>query len=149
VRGSEWKKGGRTKSGDVGSGNSRHPVFRVTPEQAVEFAQVMLHGRLPSVDQWDKAAGASDNHKTYGPYLVEPPTPGKIAIRRQEQGPIEVGAAEEDVSYWKCRDMAGNGEEITRTLVAGEGEIPKKKLKPNDAATLRGKSYFMANPWHY
>jgi hypothetical protein len=147
---SDWQKGGMANRLNVGSGNPHHPVFRVTPEQAARFAEVMMRGRLPSALEWDKAAGEFDvGIKTDGPYVKEPPTKGKIAVDRVKQGPMEVGEAPEDESFYSCRDMAGDGREMTRTVQDADREIPLANPKSEDVVTLRGKSYIDTKPYEF
>lgn len=112
VRSTKWKEGT----------DDQHPVLGVTVDEAHQFASRWLKGRLPSTEQWDKAAGRYEPAAGEGPYRGrwwDNPKP-EIAVKH----PAAVGSATSDVSVFECRDMAGNGYEWTRTLMAGKGEVP-------------------------
>jgi serine/threonine protein kinase len=145
VEKSEWAKGGLRDQKDVGNGNPRHPVLRVTVTEADLFARKM-GGKLPSAHQWHKAAGLYDDETHDGPYR-EPWEKGGVAVDRRKLGPMEVGAATNDISCFGCRDMAGNGREFTRTLSLEDGqEVPVKDPRPGLLVTSRGRSYSQVTP---
>ena len=65
---------------------------------------------------------------------------------------MEVGKASKDISFFGCRDMAGNGREWTRDLyilgAGGEREVPLDRETNNqkDRVILRGRSYVEEKP---
>jgi hypothetical protein len=68
---------------------------------------------------------------------------------------MEVGKASKDISFFGCRDMAGNGREWTRDLYSlvpgGEREVPLDRETNNekDRVTLRGRNYFQDRPLRF
>ncbi len=163
VIGSQWQKGGRSagKTGPVDlvvtDDRARWPVLRVDIQEAHRCAE-WLGGVLPSVEQWDKAAGRSEANRGEGPY-ESPFAPGEIAVGREAEGPLPVGSATKDFcKYSGCRDMAGNGYEWTRTLLPTIGSEffseylgdASKLNENNDPKTaLRGRSYAHPEPLSY
>jgi formylglycine-generating enzyme required for sulfatase activity len=106
------------------------PVMNVTAEEAHAFAQwIYSTGRLPSVREWQKAAGLLDCRNAQGQpvgnYRIdcgeypEGPYRGKWEESRKKEiavgldRPREVGTSPADVSPFGCRDMSGNGYELT------------------------------------
>jgi formylglycine-generating enzyme required for sulfatase activity len=61
------------------------------------------------------------------------------------RGPLPVGMATRDVSWFGCRDMAANGQEWTKSVWRGEGTIAFEDRDGNPGVALRGKSY--TNRW--
>jgi hypothetical protein len=123
---------------------ARHPVMRVGYHQAAEFAK-WLGGSLPSPQQWDAAAGlysaAAKNGAAVGPFRGDwnkSPRP-KIAVDAGGKGTLPVGACEDDISPFFCRDMAGNGAEWTSEVTAGG----------YSTVTLRGRDYHKDRPLFY
>ena len=126
---------------DLGArADDRLPMMGVTVQEAYDFAQWLggpqddsstaqtpheghIRAHLPTIKQWDKAAGFFDRQGREGPYLMTwAGLPGEIAVgRKEEEGPMPVGTATHDISWIGCRDMAGNGLEWTRN-VAFTGE---------------------------
>lgn len=99
---------------DLGLRDPRWPVLRVGIQEANLFA-AWLGGVLPSVDEWDHAAGRYLPNAGDGPF-EGPFESGTIAIERDGLGPLPIGTATRDQSKFSgCRDMAGNGLEWTRT----------------------------------
>jgi formylglycine-generating enzyme required for sulfatase activity len=110
--------------------NPKLPVMNVTVEEANHFAK-WIHetGRLPSVREWQKASGLLDCHQVQGQAAggkaidcanhPEGPFLGEWEEGRQDEvavgldRPRKVGASPADVSPFGCRDMAGNGFELT------------------------------------
>lgn len=110
-----WKRG--ALAGDAWLSAADHPqlpALSITFEDARKFAK-WLGGDLPTIDQWDKAAGRFDAPADrVGPFEPQRNAPGQVAILQSQQGPSPVGTAEGDVSIYGCRDMSGNGQEWTR-----------------------------------
>ncbi len=119
-----------------------HPVMKVNHRQAQEFSK-WLGGALPTCQQWDTAAGLylPDAAQRQGPFLEEwkkSTTPGDaIAINRE--GTLPINEANDDISPFGCRHMAGNGAEWTRD--ASDGAF--------SSAQLRGRQYFKKEPLLY
>ena len=93
-------------------GSDLNPVLGVTINSADRFAR-WLGGKLPSVKQWDKAAGFDDiPDLNRGPFMEswDPKDETQIAVGHRDQ-PREVGKSSHDVSMFGIRDMAGNGRE--------------------------------------
>jgi serine/threonine protein kinase/formylglycine-generating enzyme required for sulfatase activity len=146
---------GKERKWDRKGADVRQPVFDVTVTEAHAFASAWLKGNLPTVEQWDKAAGRFEKpRRGEGPYTGKW-TParkdkGDIAIKRAT--PLPVGTADGDVSApYGCRDMAGNGYEWTRTLAFGKGLVPVRDPKPGDDNTvlLRGRCFTDEQPLRY
>ncbi len=136
--------------GDLGIANGALPVLRVDIVEAHRFA-AWLGGLLPSVEQWDHAAGRDEKEPGEGPFLT-PWQEGEIAVGRGDQGPMAVGKAGKDRSRLGCNDMAGNGLEWTRTWqddLPGEfvGDLGRVPLQAR--AVLRGRSYADVEPLRF
>ncbi len=128
--------------------NPRLPVVSVAVEDAHRFA-LWLGGRLPGVDEWDKAAGMYDSDGE-GPYMQawDENSKDQIAVNRPYKGPMKVGTAPMDISPFGLRDMAGNGREWTRDLHA-TGHIPLPKPATKDMVMTRGNSHLSRQPLSY
>ena len=105
-------------------------------------------GNLPTLDQWEKAAGKQFADRLEGPFLPNW-KPGQIALGN---GPRPVGAATADVSPapYDCRDMAGNGYEWTRNL--GDGRmVPVAFQRSLDQPlwSTRGQNYQKPEPFTF
>ena len=114
------------------------PKFEVTAYDARNFASWLgdhdgddgarIRGRLPSLAQWNRAAGFEpDKHGKR--YPAKPfgkdgkwseSSGGDFAVNQGKEGPRRVGAAKDDESIFGCRDMFGNGREWTRTSDQGD-----------------------------
>lgn len=148
---SRWLSGAKAGDKDLNNSNERHPVFRVTAVDALAFAR-SLGGNLPTVRQWEQAAGKSAGSPSDGPYrgVWDSNSPGKITVRRGSDGPLPVGESEQDVSPFGCYDMAGNGREWTRDIAgAGNRTLPLPSPTDEDRVILRGKSYASRTPWRF
>ena len=88
----EWEKGGIAADKDVGAADGRLPVLRVTVTEAHCFAR-WLGGYLPSLMQWNKAAGMLDGAKAPFQNPDKALEPGDVAINRAKDGPLPVGTA--------------------------------------------------------
>jgi serine/threonine protein kinase len=150
----DWKKGPKLKNSAFLPQplNGRLPVVGVKVADADRFAK-WLRGRLPSDDQWKKAAGLwfeaeKDRPAEAGPFkgLWDPKKPPKIAIDRAEQGPMPVGTAEDDISPYGCHDMAGNVQEFTRNLTSDYIVPLDREPDTLDTVIVRGKSYMDTTP---
>jgi hypothetical protein len=116
------------------------PVTDVSHVKAREFALWLggERGRLPTVDQWDKAAGWWDREGRVGPFLEDTGQPGEIAVRLPGYyEAMPVGKATKDISPFHCNDMAGNGLEWTR------------EPRSNGSTPLRGRRASEPSPLFY
>jgi formylglycine-generating enzyme required for sulfatase activity len=141
-------KGGKWNKGEL----EDYPVWVVTVEDAHRFAQ-WLGGRLPSTEQWDKAAGAYEDNRGEGPYVGSWAAAAKPDIAVGREAPKEVGTARDDHSPFGCRDMAGNGLEWTRTvnhfLLKENRTVPVADPGPDDQVALRGRDFSDDEPFRY
>jgi formylglycine-generating enzyme required for sulfatase activity len=120
-----------------------YPVFNVSVDDAYGFAR-WLGGNLPTVDQWDKAAGRFEAKRGEGPYqgLWNKSNADQIAVSRGANGPMPCGAAKADISPFGCHDMAGNGREWTRNLDSVGKTVPQSNPDPTtDYVLVRGHTY--------
>lgn len=134
---------------DLGAGNPRWPVLRVDIVEAQRCA-AWLGGVLPSIQQWDQAAGRHQPDPGEGPFQA-PFEPGSIAVDRQYLGPMPIGTAPRDIAPFSgCRDMAGNGLEWTRTC-RYDGNVYEffgdvDKIPVLATVPLRGRSFAASSP---
>jgi formylglycine-generating enzyme required for sulfatase activity len=127
------------------------PVMEVTVSEAYTFAREWMKGNLPTKQQWDWAAGRYENPRT-----AEGPYEGKWSDDRKNiavklKAPMLLEDAKGDVSEpYGCKNMSGNGEEWTRTLLGG-GFVPITDRKPefDDGVVLRGCRYDAPRPLRY
>jgi hypothetical protein len=154
---SKWQLGACAQGANTGvEGRSQYPAFFVTCFEAALCAR-WLGGQIPTVEQWDEAAGRyapaaegqapQDRGPFRQPLGLNQPMSEQIAVDRGDEGPLPIGAATHDVSSpVGCRDMAGNGSEWTRSpLYAAEQfspDAPDELLK----VFLRGRSYMNPDP---
>jgi hypothetical protein len=96
-----------------------------------------LGGSLPTARQWDKAAGFHGRQGRDGPAKGS-----NVAIGLRGQGPLPLGASEDDVSPRGVREMAGNGYELMRDQIPEEGT--EKPL-----VVLRGQRHTASRPLRY
>jgi hypothetical protein len=157
MKSDEWRQGALANGKDMGIKNAELPVTRVLVGDAYRFAAVM-GGNLPTIKQWDKAAGRFEPNHPEGPFQgpwteEQDRFRDQIAVNRGEEGPMEVGKASKDISFFGCRDMAGNGREWTRNLFGLEGEpvVPLDRETNNeiDRVFLRGQDYRKDKPLRF
>lgn len=153
VRDSKWEKGALAGNKELGSDDDQLPVVMVTLLESHEFAR-WIGGELPTVQQWDKAAGRFDRAK--GPFdgNANALQPGDIAVKRGDEGPMRVGTARRDRSRFDCRDMAGNSREWTSTIAnpdpAQESQrVAFSALGSSLKIRLRGHSYIDEEPYQF
>lgn len=135
------------------SADDEFPVFNVNAQEAHAFAR-WLGGELPTVQQWDKAGGRYQGLTAPFRDPAVALMPGDVALGGK---PMPVGTARRDISCFHARDMAGNGQEWTRTIVGGiAGEDDKQVLSfpptGKDARAvlrLRGQSYTAQQPYKF
>ena len=151
VKDDSWKKGALAKGKDVGIENKRLPVMRTSVEEAHECC-VWLGGRLPSLQQWDTAAGLYESTERESPLTEawDGKSSDAVGVNRALQGPLEVGTASLDRSPFGCRDMAGNGAEWTRDVFGvTRRTVPLDRPGEDDVVMLRGRSYLNPSPLKY
>jgi formylglycine-generating enzyme required for sulfatase activity len=139
--------------GDLGVSQGDLPVLRVELEDAHRFAK-WLGGVLPSVEQWDRAAGKYEKDRGIGPFqgTWDLSEEGAIGIGRGDKGPLAVGQAAKDKSLMGCNDMAGNGLEWTRTLTEDLTQAEYKgdaKVSLVAYVILRGRRYSAVDPLRF
>lgn len=132
--------------------NDNWPVRGITVTEAYCFAR-WLGGNLPTMEQWDRAAGVYDGdpgpfEKGWTPPEVMTPDNEDIAVGGRAT-PLPVGEAKRDRSRYGCRDMAGNGLEWTRSLrliSVGNAMVPLKDPQRDDRVELRGREFTKNSP---
>jgi hypothetical protein len=149
VRDARWKQGAAGEN-EIPLGVNDypfHPVVRVTVDDANRFAK-WLSGRLPTAQEWDKAAGRFDG--AVGPF------PGDGHLLDKEAAGVGLGRllpAERESraeTLFGCRDMAGNGYEWTCSARRDEQErVPFDDTTWNDRVSLRGETYFAPAPYRF
>jgi serine/threonine protein kinase len=130
------------------SGGNDAPVMFVTALEARAFAQKEFGGDLPSEDEWDHAAGLFDQQGQPTPTLA----PGRAWIHRGEPGLVHRTGTEVDVNRYGLLDMAGNGREWTRTVLARDGQrrdLATGPLTDTDKLILRGRRFTLERPLSY
>ena len=154
-----WQEGalaGTNRLNALAAAHANLPVVEVSVEDAYEFARWISasSGQLPTMHQWDKAAGKWEQGSAgrEGPYegRWEQLEPGSIAVDRYQTGPLPIGSASADRSPFGCHDMAGNGVEWTRDLLFG-GMVPQSKEKRDNSkrVIIRGRGYDEDEPFRY
>ena len=135
-------------------GVEEHPMLPVMNLNAFEADRIAKwiggpSGHLPTVSQWDNAAGFElwkagtvQPDRDQGPFKKSSGR-SEVAIGLRPFGPRAVGSSSDDVSPFGCHDMAGNGFELTSSVMGG-GQIPDC---PPDAWVLtRGRNYQSKTP---
>jgi formylglycine-generating enzyme required for sulfatase activity len=123
------------------------PALGMTADDAHAFASEVLGGKLPTTQQWAKAAGLHEDKEKRGegPYRgswEKDPKP-EVALTK----PWPVGTAKDDVSLFGCRDMAGNGREWTRSLCESTETVPVAKPGTQLDVFLRGIGFQPSDPF--
>jgi serine/threonine protein kinase/formylglycine-generating enzyme required for sulfatase activity len=143
---SAWQQGTRVGGKDLGASKPRMPVLRVTLTEAHLFA-LWLGGGLPSLEQWDRAAGRFEEKPREGPFQgtwakIENSEREKLIAVKRQNGPMDLDEETLDVSPFGCRHMSGNGVEWTGNF---DNTTTVAAVFPNFGrdhyVTLRGKSY--------
>jgi serine/threonine protein kinase len=130
----------------------RLPATGLTVTEAYCFTKWLAGeiGNLPTAQQWDKAGGRFDGKKRPCADDWEPGT-GGVAIN--SKGPRAVGAADKDYGVFGCRDMSGNGLELTRNLDIPTDHqfvpIGRKAERDGDDVRLRGRKWEMTDPLEF
>lgn len=129
-----------------------YPAFGMSVEDAHRFA-VELHGRLPSTQQWDTAAGCNEPGDREGPYEGKWRKDSKLDIAIAREGPMKIGEAKADKSPLGFLDMAGNGKEWTRDCYLSQDPERTVPLPPDKQKgahiSLRGRGYRETEPIPY
>jgi serine/threonine protein kinase/formylglycine-generating enzyme required for sulfatase activity len=147
--GNQWRQGGCNGDGRsllIAGDCEDYPVFRITVEEANRFAQwVGETCHIPTVAQWEKAAGILDGAKgpfegnggvawRRGDFALRPPDGGELA----DVKPMPVGTARKDRSRFGCLGLASNGREWTRTVSRG----PDKGRAWDFSEPVNGRRFF-------
>lgn len=105
------------------------PVYRVTATDAHCFAEWLdpRHGRLPSRQQWLKAAGKNEDERK-GPFEGSEKTVDGLAVKQFARGPWPIEEGIRDVSIYGIRQMASNGFEWTRDVQDNVRTIPLERM---------------------
>src|SRR5262249_4060080 len=121
------------------------PVMSVAVEDAHRFA-LWLGGKLPTLLQWDSAAGRYQKPFRASPFEGTWDAKDKLLNGKPDQiavglvKPMPVGQAAGDLSPVGCRDMSGNGREWTRIL-DDQRHVPIDNPQTLTAVVLRGRTF--------
>jgi hypothetical protein len=123
---------------------ANNPVLGVVAEDAHRYA-LWLGGLLPTIQQWEKAAGRFDPNRGRGPFH-ETADLKRLGIRRTE--PMRLDEPTDDISHpFGLRHLSGNGRELTRNLAdPNRGTVPLSDPQELDAVSLRGRSFRAQEP---
>lgn len=139
--------------------NDQFPVTKVSVQDANRFAHWLgikstndkkkSIGRLPSVNQWQKAAGLYWQPAGEGPFRGEWTKNKNLDLALNRKSPLPIGEAKDDISSYGIRDMAANGIEWTRTISLNDAglEVPLPNEKVNDPVEVRGVSFRFPDPF--
>ncbi|MDA1014612.1 MAG: bifunctional serine/threonine-protein kinase/formylglycine-generating enzyme family protein [Planctomycetota bacterium] len=155
--GEDWKAGGVREGMQLGVTEGKFPVLNVSVDEAYLCAKWLAgtHGNLPSIAQWNMAAGfrtdkADSLPAGTGPFQGEWSETGKLGLAVAPRGLMLVGTAKDDIGPQGCRDMAANGRELTRDLIFSSGEhVPLENPTADDLVRVRGASYSATRPFLY
>jgi serine/threonine protein kinase/formylglycine-generating enzyme required for sulfatase activity len=128
------------------------PVVRVTVLEAFVFAELM-GGRLPSKEQYIKAAGFGEDDNP-GPFkpAPDPKNFAELGLDRGCCGPLPVRPIRQRAeSIYGVRDLAGNGKEWTRSIAGDDAQQVPLQQGLNNPNTLGvvvlGHGYLNEGPW--
>lgn len=126
------------------------PVFHVNLHEAYAFA-AWMGGQLPTVLEWDAAAGyylaGEDRDDAPGPY--KPPEKEGDPLLVAVGGVQSIQAVNDpthDISPFKIKHMAGNGEEFTRTTESIDLDGDLHPIEPDSKVELRGWTWNQFDP---
>ncbi len=122
------------------------PAFDLSVTAAHAFAEWLggKYGKLPTVEQWDFAAGIQDRMGKPGPNRH-----GKPAVGLTEPRPVD--AKERDEGPFGILDLSGNGREYTRDVKRGDiiNHVPLRNPTEEDEVIIRGRDYTFKTPLSY
>jgi serine/threonine protein kinase len=127
----------------------RWPKDGVTVPEAYCFAQYVSwkHGNLPSLAQWDRAAHHPPDDFPYDKEGWEKAAWEGIAVRGVR---LDSGGSKYDVcKATGCRDLGGNGRELTRTLSRPDMEFPFHVDPKKSSVYIRGAGWNEEDPFSY
>jgi serine/threonine protein kinase len=150
------KKGDLKCAAPLSEQHDENPVLGMDGRSAWACA-AWLGGHLPSVQQWDAAAGRfkPEDERGQGPFLgrwLDKLLPGQknpvIAVLGKL---MPCGTAAGDISVHGCRDMAGNGQEWSRTPLDEQRfqDVPLPRLPEDTLMWLRGQPYDAQAPFRF
>jgi formylglycine-generating enzyme required for sulfatase activity len=111
-----------------------HPVTGIPYEGAVAFA-ASLGKRLPSEDEWERAARGDDARL----YPFGAAWEAGAAVAGGAKGTVPVGSSPRDRSPFGVLDLCGNVSEVCATLV--DGKPVKGSPKETDSLVRRGGNF--------
>lgn len=128
--------------------NADRPAFLVTGLEAIEFADEVAGGKLPTPQQWDAAFGrfykqALAAKVKYPVWSARDARHPEWAIDRSDALPVDRDETP-DQSPWGVRDMGGNGMELTR--FDGDWFMMIPHQHEPSSMVLRGRSYREKSP---
>ncbi len=139
----EWAKNGENKEADW-------PILFVSALEADRCA-AWMGGKLPTLKQWDKAAGRFEPDAGKGPFVAET-TPDELALKRKK--PATRQELPKSISRFGCRHMADNGLEWSSAAVIDDikgvksrdirdliREVEPKKLPGSWLGACRGTTH--------
>src|SRR5262249_42598944 len=113
-------------------------------------------GKLPTPQQWDRAAGYPHKDDAVGPFDGtwdddKPVNCDILGVRRRKEGPAAIPqTADLDSKSAAVRGLAGNGREFTSWMLKDHEMIEwREKPEANDLIILRGRSYTAPRPLFY
>jgi serine/threonine protein kinase/formylglycine-generating enzyme required for sulfatase activity len=149
----QWRQGAMANGEPLGvEHNPMLPTMNLTAFEAHDLAQWIggSTAHLPTVEQWDVAAGLERWRNGGLPETAWKDGPFKTSTGRSEVavglrpfGPRAVGTSADDISPFGCRDMAGNGLELTASLI-GNARVPD--CNEDAWVQTRGRSYQADSP---
>ncbi|TWU40328.1 Serine/threonine-protein kinase PknB [Novipirellula aureliae] len=119
------------RASDERDADPQSPIYHVTGIEAIEFADLVCGGMLPTPEQWDVAFGRGLDLQKLEDSIVAPESYRRSAKQTQEstgQNP------------WGCLEMGSGGLELTRYDTRWRRIVPHSE--PTDSLQLRGWSQF-------